>query len=216
MQAKILEFNEQVGSHKVIFLSSYHFFFLSIYLIKIKKLNEQELAVLLEIIDTLKAVSRYHASKFYERHHNLVWKLLLWPEQQRFPSKILKEEKEKRNVNSKKKKKTKIIVLDLLRLLVLHPHAAATFASTPDRFVSAILNASSFNSPDTASKFIQNNNIAAFRVFANLFKHSDSRSIVLKTKEQVSFFFSFLLSLFFFSSLFYLFVVCFFFFFFIL
>ena len=96
MQAKILEFNEQVGSHKVIFLSSYHFFFLSIYLIKIKKLNEQELAVLLEIIDTLKAVSRYHASKFYERHHNLVWKLLLWPEQQRFPSKILKEEKRKK------------------------------------------------------------------------------------------------------------------------
>lgn len=138
--SKLLEFNSQMEN----------------------KLNDDQIGVLKEIVEILKNTSRYHATKFYDRHFDLMSKIIQLPEQNRFPA------------------------IDLLRLFVLHPSGVEYFANLPsESFINSISKAGCFESQDQTSKFITNNQLLALRIFANLFKHSAGRSIVLIAKKRM-------------------------------
>jgi phospholipase A-2-activating protein len=94
-------------------------------------LSGSDKRALTEILNMLRDTSKYHASKLGVEHYQLLIKLTSWPHQYLFP------------------------VLDLLRLLFLHPHAAEVLASPrhipgrhiniPQFFIS-LLNAQPLNS----------------------------------------------------------------------
>ncbi|KAL6070984.1 Phospholipase A2 activating protein [Balamuthia mandrillaris] len=125
-------------------------------------LNESQVKALTEIVAILKQTSRYHATTFTDGQFVLMCKLAQWPEKYRFPG------------------------LDILRLMVLHPHAVDYFAvayATKRFDIITVLTKSlvseSGGTPPAA------NVIMALRVLCNTFLRQKLRVIICGAIEQV-------------------------------
>jgi len=106
------------------------------------------------ITKTLSETSRYHSSTFTDFQYDLIFsKLLKWPSNMRFP------------------------ILDLLRLMILHP-SFARYISENTNLIMVILE-SGLTKDNTA------NNMLVLRFIANLFRWESLHNIVLQIQEMI-------------------------------
>jgi len=120
-------------------------------------LTKDELLSLSSLLDLIKETSRYHSSKVREDHFKLLAKLIGWPVASLFP------------------------VVDLLRLLVLHPHAAETLAHLQQTKKLDIF-------PVLLSSLHSKNNTTitvALRSISNLFKSKETRQLIVSAPEII-------------------------------
>jgi len=114
-----------------------------------------------KIAETLEQAAQYNAVSFGGAQFEIFDKLLSWPSELRFPG------------------------LDLFRVFVLHPSAAAFYSSRAN-FVEELLFAGCLLvSGDTSSKATQNNQMLALRAISNLFKYEAGRKLLETKKSQV-------------------------------
>jgi thioredoxin len=123
-------------------------------------LNEVELKSLQRLADTIKNTSFYHSSSFEPEEYKVMAKLARWPPTKRFPA------------------------LDVLRLMVLHPHAADHYAvahakDQDDNLVDIVI---SYLLEDVV---VVPNLIMTWRFISNMFRFESLRSIALEMNQQL-------------------------------
>jgi len=117
-------------------------------------LSDSEVKQLKNAITTINNVSYYHATKFSPEELGVMQKLLRWPTSERFPA------------------------LDLLRLHVLHPEAAAFYAKN------GALSTMVEYLKDSSSPFTVH--MMALRFIANSFKHEVLRNVAVSQFNTIS------------------------------
>ncbi|KAJ7285528.1 hypothetical protein O6H91_Y327400 [Diphasiastrum complanatum] len=122
-------------------------------------LKENDVARLKAIILVLKDTSHYHASSFADADFNLLTAILCsWPIQCLFP------------------------VLDLLRMMLLHPQAARWYSQEAEKGRDVLIDAIR---KATAAPIVAANQLTSARVVVNCFRHSTLKAWTIKHRSEI-------------------------------
>ncbi|KYQ91773.1 hypothetical protein DLAC_07565 [Tieghemostelium lacteum] len=118
--------------------------------------DEREIELVKGILSKLKDTSRYHSSSFSDEQYKVVFKMLKWPEDKVFA------------------------ILEIVRLLVLHPSASKTFEQFIQQNSTNVhtnLIQSLLQIPSNVAT-IQTNQQLLCKIFSNMMRHDSLRNVI--------------------------------------